>query len=124
LLVNFDSDDLETYGVYLRHVGFDAVTACEMSQAVQIAESLRPAAIVMDITEGHHPMIARVKVALEAAPAIIIVSSHVLPAERALALRAGGNVFLPKPCLPSTLAAALDEALQPLTGSGGGTLQD
>jgi len=34
---------------------------------------------------------------------IVVVSGRVSPADRAVAERAGCDVFLPKPCLPDTL---------------------
>ncbi|MGH2466068.1 MAG: response regulator, partial [Candidatus Limnocylindrales bacterium] len=49
------------------------------------------------------------KMASSERPKIVVMSASVLPTERAAALDAGGDVFMPKPFRPAELVELLDE---------------
>jgi len=112
MLLNFNPDDRDMYAEYLGYVGFVSLTLCEAAEAVQLARKVKPAAIVVDMSQNHFALIQRLR--LESRAIMIAVSSRVFPEDRTLALRAGCEFFLAKPCFPSTLVAALDRALTAL----------
>jgi len=112
LLVNCFPDEREMYEQYLRFAGFDPVEACEPEDAFRIALALRPVAIVTDVALPHRlsglDLIRRLRADRRTRHVVIIVvSGDVFPAQRASTLAAGCDVFLPKPCLPQDLVAAI-----------------
>jgi CheY-like chemotaxis protein len=116
LLVNCFTDEREMYVEYLRFAQFDPVEVCEPAEAFEIATSLRPLVIVMDVVLPHglsgFDLIRQLRSdARTRHAAIIVVSGHVFPAHKAKAFAAGCDVFLPKPCLPQDLAAAIHHEL-------------
>jgi CheY-like chemotaxis protein len=116
LLVNCFPDEREMYVEYLRFAGFDPVEVCEPAEAFRIATSLRPSVIVTDLALPHGvsgvDLIRQLRSDARTAHAIIIVvTGHAFPAQRARAQAAGCDVFLPKPCLPQNLAAAIQHEL-------------
>jgi len=112
MLVNFNPYEGEMYAEYLGYVGFVSLTLCTAFEAVQLARKVKAAAIVADISQNQFALIQRLR--LESGAIVIAISSRVFQEDRTLALRTGCNVFLAKPCFPSTLVAALDRALAAL----------
>jgi CheY-like chemotaxis protein len=116
LLVNCFRDEREMYVEYLRYAGFDPIQVCEPAEAFEIATSLCPRVIVTDLALPHGvrgvDLIRQLRGDARTRHAIIIVvTGHVFAAQRATALAAGADVFLPKPCLPNDLVAAIEHEL-------------
>ena len=116
LLVNCFPDEREMYEEYLRYAGFDPVEVCEPAEAFKIAITLRPQVLVTDVALPHGlsgvDLIRQLRSDTRTRNVIIIVvTGYVFPPQRARALAAGCDVFLPKPCLPQDLVAAIQHEL-------------
>ncbi len=107
LLVGCIPDEQSMYKEYLEHAGLAPVVACDGAAAFQHATSARPDLVLMDLGIDPGNMLTllqqfRADRRTRGAP-IIAISGHVFPRDQAEAMRAGCDVFLPKPCLPETL---------------------
>jgi two-component system, cell cycle response regulator DivK len=109
-LVLIVDDSLHTrdlYTEYLTFRGLGVVTAADAEAGVELAHTLKPDVIVMDlampglngITATHrlkqHPRTRRIPV--------IVLTGYAFRAIEQGALEAGADVFLTKPCLPEEL---------------------
>ena len=116
LIADDDHDCRHIYGRYLEYVGMEAHTAANGEEAVEAALRLGPDVIVMDLAmpdlDGWHAL-RRLKSdgRTRAIPVIALTGQLVDDAAERLALAAGFVRFYRKPCLPATLAAAVEEAL-------------
>jgi DNA-binding response OmpR family regulator len=99
------------YTEYLEHAGLSMIVACDGSAAFQHAASARPDVVVMDLgNDPEHSLRLLQQFRADRrthSSAIIAISGHVFPNDEAEAMRAGCDVFLPKPCLPETLLAEI-----------------
>jgi CheY-like chemotaxis protein len=117
LIVNCFPDEREMYEEYLRFAGYDPVDVCEPSDAFELAVSLQPDVIVTDTAlpkglEHGLELIRRLRSDPRTrAIAIIVVSGHAFSHHKNQVELAGGDVFLPKPCLPETLVTAIHHTL-------------
>jgi two-component system, cell cycle response regulator DivK len=109
LLVDDFDDALEMYTEYFRYKGYLVVTAADGALAVTAAQHHRPDIIVIDV---HMPVVNGMDMVrgLRSDPSfdhvpIVALTWLVLDGERALALRAGFDDVLLKPCLPDELLA-------------------
>jgi two-component system, cell cycle response regulator DivK len=119
LLVDDYEDGLEMYEEYLTYQGFQVVVARNGDEAVARARSHRPDLILMDLrmpgmtgTEAMH--ILRADRSFVNTP-IVALTAHALEGERRLALDAGFDELIAKPCLPDALVAAVERILNDRT---------
>jgi len=123
LLIQHDRDDRDMYAEFLRHAGMTLIIVSEAAPALIVA----PASDVI-VTELLLPgsmegieFIARLRSdrSTNGIP-IIVLTTSAWDTERERALRAGCDMFLPKPCLPDRL---LDEIVRLLAKSAPWTSQ-
>jgi CheY-like chemotaxis protein len=111
LLIDCIPDEQSMYTEYLEHAGLAPIVVCDSSAAFGLAASALPEVVVMDL--GNTPsntleLLQQFRAdARTRDAAIIAISGHVFPKDEADAMRAGCDVFLPKPCLPETLLAEI-----------------
>jgi signal transduction histidine kinase/ActR/RegA family two-component response regulator len=113
LLVDDDSDTLQVVRVMLDGTKAVIQTAASVSEALEIMEWFRPQVLVSDLAmpgEDGYSLISKIR-ALEAMngsgiPAIAL-TSYVRVEDRARALAAGFNMFVPKPVEPDELITAI-----------------
>jgi len=111
LLVDCIPDNQQMYRESLELAGFDPIVTCEASSAFEHATAGPADVIVIDTgyaaTNGLE-LIQRLRSDHRTRHAgVIVISGHVFLRDRAAAVKAGCDVFLPKPCLPETLLAAI-----------------
>ena len=101
------------------HRGFQVIVARNGEAAVAQARAHRPDVILLDIrmpgmtgTEAMH--ILRADSSFGNTP-IIALTAHALDGERRLALSAGFDAVIAKPCLPDALVAAVECVLNDRT---------
>lgn len=113
LLVDDDPDTLQFLSVMLGESKAVVQTAASVGEALEILEWYRPHVLVSDLAmpgEDGYSLIARIR-ALEGAdgneiPAVAL-TSFVRVEDRARALSAGFNMFVPKPIQPDELITAI-----------------
>lgn len=113
LLVDDDADTLHVMSVMLADSGAKIETAGSVSQALEVLQWHRPDVIVSDLAmpgEDGYSLIAKIR-SLENQdeghlPAVAL-TSHVRIEDRARALSAGFNMFVPKPVEPAELINAI-----------------
>ena len=115
LVVDDTLDTRELYAMYFRHRGYDAVTASDGDEGIEIAVAQKPDVIVMDlamprvkgVSAMHHlkhdPRTRRI-------PVILLTAFSHHAAEQG-ALEMGADLFLTKPCLPEDLDRHVRHAL-------------
>lgn len=117
LIVDDFLDNREMYAEYLQFSGFHVLEAASGSEALEVALVRRPDIILMDLSlPGMDGWEATRR--LKADPRtkrtpVIALTGHVLARHTQAALEAGCDGFLPKPCLPETLLAAIQRTLAP-----------
>ncbi|MEO7457494.1 MAG: response regulator [Gemmatimonadaceae bacterium] len=109
LLVEDNEDNRIIYSTVLRHVGYDVVEAEDGLQAIELARSLKPDVILMDISipnlDGWEATrILRQDPATKNTP-IIALTAHALPDDRDRAAQVGFTAYLAKPVEPRTVVA-------------------
>jgi CheY-like chemotaxis protein len=117
ILIADDFVDAATmYSLYLRHHGFEVVTALDGHEAIEAARRQRPDVVLLDLrmpgmsgTEAMKAMKADDRLA---GVPILALTAHALPDERRAALAAGFDDFLSKPIAPQELVAKLKALLQ------------
>ena len=110
LIVDDDRDTREMYSESLRSMGFDAVTASSAEEALQLAATMLPAAVVTDLRfKGKMDGVELARRLREDARTkhvrIIMLTGAALGDERDRAEACGCDRFLLKPCLPEALAS-------------------
>jgi two-component system, cell cycle response regulator DivK len=116
------SDARELYQAFLELEGFDVVLAANGEEAVNRARETHPDLVLMDLSmpvmDGFVATEAlKGDVATRDIP-IVALSGHVMPRHSAEAREVGCATVLPKPCLPTEVAAkirALLHASRPKT---------
>jgi two-component system KDP operon response regulator KdpE len=97
----------------------DVVEAASLTAGRQALEECTPDLIILDVRlpDGSGLEIARdlKQVGKPEALRVIAMSASVLPPDRAAALEAGCDVFLPKPFQPAELVATIQRLLAPST---------
>ena len=113
LLVDDDPDTLQFLRVMLGESKAVVQTAASVSEALEILEWYRPHVLVSDLAmpnEDGFSLIAKIRelqgVDGYEIPAIAL-TSYVLVEDRARALAAGFNMFVPKPIQPNELITAI-----------------
>jgi CheY-like chemotaxis protein len=111
LLVDCIPDEQSMYMEYLEHAGLAPVVSCDGAAAFQHAASAPPEVVVMDLGVQPDSMLTLLQQfradSRTRDARIVAISGHVFPKDKAEAIRAGCDVFLPKPCAPETLLAEI-----------------
>jgi two-component system cell cycle response regulator DivK len=115
LIVDDFDDALEIYEQYLTFKGYRVMTAGTGAEAVELARARHPSLIFMDLrmavmTGTEAMQLLRQDVAFNDVP-IVAFTAHALDDEKAIALAAGFDEVIPKPCLPDDLMAAVNRLL-------------
>ena len=113
LLVDDDADTLQVLSVMLEDAGAKVVTAASATQALEVLQWHRPNVLVSDLAmpgEDGYSLIEQIR-SLESKekgqlPAVAL-TSYVRVEDRARALSAGFNMFVPKPVEPAELINAI-----------------
>ena len=113
LLVDDDRDSLQFLNVMLAEYGADVHAATSVAEGLEALQWYKPDVLVSDLAmpdEDGYSLIAKVK-ALEAEngkriPAVAL-TAYVRVEDRARALEAGFNMFVPKPVQPDELMTAI-----------------
>ena len=113
LLVDDDPDTLQILSVMLAESKAGVQTAASVNEALEILEWYQPHVLVSDLAmpgEDGYSLIRKVR-ALEAKTGkqipVVALTSYVRVEDRARALSAGFNMFVPKPVQPEELIMAL-----------------
>jgi len=112
LLVDDFTDGLEMYEEYLTYRGYHVVVARNGDEAVAQARLHRPDVILLDLrmpgmTGTEAMRVLRADHSFVNTP-VIALTAHALDGERRLALDAGFDELIAKPCLPDDLVAAVE----------------
>lgn len=123
LLVDDFEDGLEMYAEYLTYRGFHVVIARNGEGAVSQARRHRPDIILLDLrmpgmTGTEAMRILRADPSFASTP-IVALTAHALDEERHLALNAGFDAVIAKPCLPDVLVSAVERILSDSGESAG-----
>jgi CheY-like chemotaxis protein len=113
LLVDDDADTLQVLSVMIEDAGAKVVTATSATQALEVLQWHRPNVLVSDLAmpgEDGYSLIEQIR-SLETKekgqlPAVAL-TSYVRVEDRARALSAGFNMFVPKPVEPTELINAI-----------------
>ena len=119
LLVDDDADTLQVLSVLLTDAGAKVETAKSVSEALETLQWQRPDILVSDLAmplEDGYSLIAKIR-SLESMSEIplpaVALTSHVRIDDRARALSAGFNMFVPKPVEPAELINAIANLAEP-----------
>ena len=123
LLVDDFQDGLEMYEEYLSYRGFHVLAARDGEEAVTLARMHRPDVILLDLrmpglTGTETMQILRADPSFVNTP-IVALTAHALDDERRLALDAGFDQLIAKPCLPDALAEAVERILSERPAASG-----
>jgi len=116
LLVADSADEREMYATTFQREGFCTLLAGTASEAYRLATELLPAAVVTDIrlsgSEDGLELTRRLRLspAMRTTP-VVMLTGCVFSHDREAAVRAGCDVFLPKPCLPDALSSVVARLL-------------
>ena len=115
LVIDDNADTRDIYETYLTYVGFRVATAVNGKVGIEAARALKPSLIVMDLTmpvfDGWSAIrFLKADSELRVVP-IIAVSGHAMKGADRLAMEAGCDRYMTKPCLPQDLVAAIRELL-------------
>ena len=115
LLVDDFEDGLDMYQEYLTYRGFHVVAARSGEETVAQARLHRPDVILLDLrmpgmTGTEAMRILRADPSFVNTP-IIALTAHALDGERRLALDAGFDELIAKPCLPDELVVTVERIL-------------
>lgn len=109
LLVEDNEDNRIIYSTVLRHAGYNVVEAFDGTQAIELARSVLPDLILMDISipgvnGWEATRILRHDPATSTIP-IIALTAHALADDRARATEVGFTAYLAKPIEPRAVLA-------------------
>jgi CheY-like chemotaxis protein len=115
LVVDDYADTQELYREFLSYAGFRVAAAASGQEAVDLALSLLPDLILMDLSlPGMDGWEATRRIRRDPRTrnvAIVALSGHTTGSASASAKRAGCDSFLTKPCLPADLVAHIRRVL-------------
>jgi CheY-like chemotaxis protein len=111
LVVDDSPDARALYGEYLEFCGFRVETAADGEEAVEKARRERPAVILMDLSmpkmDGWEAIrCLRADPAMAEVP-IVVLSAYAFGDEPERAQKAGADLCLTKPCLPSQVGRVI-----------------
>jgi two-component system, cell cycle response regulator DivK len=114
LVVDDHEDNRELFATLLRGEGFVVTTATDGVEALEVAAREEPDVILMDLAmprmDGFGAIAALRREEHGRVAFIIVVSAFCDRASRTRAEEAGADAFLQKPCTPSALLDAVNEA--------------
>ncbi|HLU67022.1 MAG TPA: response regulator [Kofleriaceae bacterium] len=109
------SDARELYQEFLELEGFDVVLASNGREAVDRARETQPDLVLMDLSmpvlDGYGATEQLKEDAATRDIPVVALSGHVMPRHGAEARDAGCETVLPKPCLPTEVAAKIRSLL-------------
>lgn len=109
------SDARELYEVYLTRQGFEVVAVANGEDALARAQELQPDLVLMDmslpVVDGYSATEALKNDARTRDIPVVALTGHVMEKHLAEARDAGCDTVVPKPCLPSELAAKIRSML-------------
>ena len=115
LLVEDVADTREMYAEYLRHCGFNVITALSGAEALDAAREQPPDLILMDVTmpglDGWTATRLLKNDPITRNVPVLILTAHVFAEHRAKAQEVGADGFIGKPCMPDELAREITAAL-------------
>jgi two-component system cell cycle response regulator DivK len=116
LVVEDYSDAREMYAAYLQFSGFEVAEATNGVEAVEMAETLMPDIILMDLAlprmDGWEAA-RRLKANQDTRRIpIVALTGHALAGHAEKARQAGCDAFVTKPCLPDALVAEIKRLLE------------
>jgi CheY-like chemotaxis protein len=111
LIVEDYVDALELYGTYLRHQGYEVLSAADAIEGIVLARKHHPDVIVMDaglpgMSGWEATRILKADPRTASIP-VLMLTAHVLKESREEAEHAGVDLFVPKPALPDELHAEI-----------------
>jgi two-component system, cell cycle response regulator DivK len=115
LLVEDNEDNRIIYCTVLRHLGYEVIEAQDGVKAVELARSVQPDLILMDISiprmDGWEATrILRGDPRTSDIP-IIALTAHALASDREKAMEVGCDGYLAKPCEPRAVVAEVQRFL-------------
>jgi len=115
LLVEDNEDNRIIYCTVLRHLGYEVIEAQDGVRAVELARSVQPDLILMDISiprmDGWEATrILRGDPRTSGIP-IIALTAHALASDREKAMEVGCDGYLAKPCEPRAVVAEVQRFL-------------
>ena len=117
LLVDDHEDTVEMYALALSALGFQALTATAVDEAIERARTCQPRVIVADLSMSNlsgFDLMHRLRADRRTREIpIIVLTGLTLAAVRQQAREAGCQRFLLKPCLPAALAGEIRDVLLP-----------
>src|SRR2546430_11945125 len=126
LVVDDEPQIAQIAGDYLRHGGFDVITAANGVDALSLARARRPDLIVLDLGL---PRLSGVEVAKtlrrEGDVPIIMLTARIEESDRLAGLELGADDYMTKPFSPRELVARVKSVLRRVdaAGSGGDVLR-
>jgi two-component system cell cycle response regulator DivK len=116
LLADDYDDALEMYALYLRRLGLEVIATTEDAEALELARTRQPDAIVIDLSTRGHDGVDLTR-ELQNAHAtwnipIVVLTRAPFPELRAEARAAGASSVLSKPCLPQALVEEVRRVLR------------
>ena len=117
LLVDDDRDSLQLLAMMLSGLRAKVQTAASVAEALQVLEWYRPDVLVSDLAmpgEDGYSLVGKLRAmeTLKHIPAVAL-TAYVRVEDRARALSAGFNMFVPKPIEPNELIAAIATLAEP-----------
>lgn len=117
LLVDPAADQREMYRTHLEDCGFTTWEADDLPSAVALCNQVRPSVVVMELTLSQDrdgvELLARLREDGETSSVpVVVLTASVFPADREVAVRAGCELFVPKPCVPDELARLVSALLR------------
>lgn len=111
------------FAQHFRHNGATVLTARDGIEALQLTRLYRPDAVLLDMAM---PRLTGWEVASDLKSdertkniPVIALTGQMFPGARELALRAGADLYLTKPCMPDVAYATILEALGQASPKGG-----
>ena len=115
LLADDFHDGRELYEEYLRHKGYQVVSAHDGLDAISLARLACPAVMLLDVRmprmSGLEAMQILKKDAAFRSTPIVALTAHALDAEREMFLASGFDEVLAKPIMPADVAQAVERLL-------------
>jgi len=116
LMVDDVQDSREMYAEYFRFRGFGVLLACSGEEGIASARASRPDVILLDLQmaglTGQQTLRLLRNDATFANVPMVALTAHAFPQQRAEALAAGFDAFVPKPCLPDDLVRTVEGLLK------------
>jgi two-component system cell cycle response regulator DivK len=117
LLVEDVPNNRDIYRTILEHAGHAVVEAVNGADGIELARSVSPDVIVMDVTmplmDGLEATRRLKADAATAAIPVLILTAHAYASDREDALRAGADAYLAKPCPPRSVVEAIERLVAP-----------